>query len=155
LSGFVQRCPALQSVTIPGLVQPGVDISPLTALTALQELIIGGAAVDNDAAVEVLARLTGLDRLQIYHAPLLSDQGLLALTALRRLVLLIAWDCSFSEPVADGAENEEAADAGMTALQIIEGTTVSCWSSLAVFEHLSYDLLCSTPPGPGALRKCG
>jgi hypothetical protein len=38
---LVQCCPALERLWIPGLVQPGVDVSALLALTALTALFVG------------------------------------------------------------------------------------------------------------------
>jgi hypothetical protein len=98
---LVECCPALETLWVPGLVQPGVDMSPLTALTALTELLVGGEAVDDGVASSVLAKMTGLERLRIYHAPQLADEGLLALSSLRCLQQLAAWKCGFSRMVSD------------------------------------------------------
>lgn len=99
LARLVQRCPALQLLFIPGLLQPGVDMTPLTSLTALTWLSVGGAAVDDGAASAALAGLTRLRRLYIYAAPQLTDWGLLKLTALRQLTDLKVWSSGVSEEV--------------------------------------------------------
>jgi hypothetical protein len=96
---LVQCCPALEYLSIPGMVEEGMDLSPLTALTALTGLIVGGDAVGDGAIIGAVVPLTRLRGLQIYHAPFMTDQGLLALSALRRLKELGAWDCGISEAV--------------------------------------------------------
>jgi hypothetical protein len=77
-------------------------MSPLTALTALTELCVGGRVVNDCVASSVLAKMTGLEFLRIYHAPQLTDKGLLALSSLRQLEQLAAWKCGFSRMVSDG-----------------------------------------------------
>jgi hypothetical protein len=126
LTRLVQRCPALELLRIPGLVQPDVDWSPLTALTALTGMCIGGDAVDDNAASMALAQLTGLQSLQIHHAPHMTDQGLLEMSALRRLTRLGAWDCGFSAGVADAFTD-------MTELEV--QTKVIRWKCLTVISH--------------------
>jgi hypothetical protein len=65
------------------------------------ELFVGGEAVHDGVASSALAKMTGLERLRIYHVPQLTDEGLLALSSLRRLQQLAAWKCSFSRMVSD------------------------------------------------------
>jgi hypothetical protein len=109
----------LDFLSIPGLVQPGVDMSPLKALTALTGLGVGGVAVDDNAASMVLAQLTGLHSLGLYYAPHITDQGLLALSALRRLTELWVWDCGASEALAEDNSSYE--------MNVVElKTIVSC-----------------------------
>jgi hypothetical protein len=98
---LVECCPALKSLEVPGLVQPGVDMGPLTALTALTDLFVGGEVVDDGVASSVLAKMTGLEGLRIYHAPQLTDEGLLALSSLKQLEQLAAWNCRFTRMVSD------------------------------------------------------
>jgi hypothetical protein len=98
---LVQCCPALEYLSIPGMVEDFEDVTPLAALTALTGLFVGGDAVYDDNISAAVAPLTRLQHLLIYHAPNMTDQGLLALSALRQLTVLVAWECGFSEAVWD------------------------------------------------------
>jgi hypothetical protein len=98
---LAQCCPALEYLSVPGMVQVEEHLDPLTALTALTGLFVGGEAVSDDAISSALAPLTGLQRLQIYQAPDMTDQGLLALSALRQLTTLGASNCGISEALWD------------------------------------------------------
>jgi hypothetical protein len=98
---LVECCPALELLSIPGMMQPLSDVSPLTGLTALTALFVGGVDIDDDVARIALAPLTQLQRLRIYYAPELYDLGLLALSALRKLTELGVWSCGVSEAVSD------------------------------------------------------
>jgi hypothetical protein len=92
--------PALQRLAFAGLVEPGVEMSPLLQLTALTELSVGGEVVDDDdVASSVLAQLTGLQRLDL-HCTGVSDKGLLQLIALTALTRLSASFCRFSSRVS-------------------------------------------------------
>ncbi|KAF6263973.1 hypothetical protein COO60DRAFT_266135 [Scenedesmus sp. NREL 46B-D3] len=101
LRHLVQCCLVLEFLSIPGVVRPGLGVSHLTALTALTGLFVGGGVVDDNAASTALAQLTGLRRLQVHAGPGMTDQGLLAMSALRSLTRLGAWDCGISSAVAD------------------------------------------------------
>jgi hypothetical protein len=101
LGRLVRCCPGLEYLSIPGMTPEGVDIRPLTALTALTGLLVSGEAVRDDAISAALAPLTRLQQLQIYQAPDMTDQGLLALSALRQLSKLAAWECGISKAVLD------------------------------------------------------
>jgi hypothetical protein len=103
LERLVQCCPALECLSIPGMVDEDEDVTPLAALTALTALFISGEAFTDGVISEVLAPLTQLQRLQIYNAPNMTDQGLLALSALRQLTVLGAWDCGISEALWEDA----------------------------------------------------
>jgi hypothetical protein len=88
---LVHCCPALELLSIPGLVQPGVDMSPLLQLWQLRELYVGGAAIDDEVAGSVLAHMVGLRRLEVAGAPHLTDAGVLSLAGnkgLRQLLLV-------------------------------------------------------------------
>jgi hypothetical protein len=98
---LVQCCPALEYLSIPGMTPDGVDISPLTALTALTGLCVAGEAVRDDAISAALAPLTRLQQLQIYQAPHMTDQGLHALAAFRQLTYLGACECGISKALWD------------------------------------------------------
>lgn len=103
LARLVQRCPALQLLSIPGLVQPGVGGSALaafTALTALTSLTVGEPTVDDAAASGTLSALTGLRCLQMYCVPQMTDRGLLSLSALRKLTHLEVADSGVSKGVS-------------------------------------------------------
>jgi hypothetical protein len=79
---LVQCCPALEMLWIPGMVQPGVDMSPLLRLTALTELFVGGEVVTDGVASRVLAQMTRLKELMLFCVPELTEQGKAALAAL-------------------------------------------------------------------------
>jgi hypothetical protein len=64
--------------------------------------------VNDSAASMALAQLTGLQSLKVYHAPQMSDQGLLAMSALRRLTELNAWDCGICDRVADCFDDDSS-----------------------------------------------
>jgi hypothetical protein len=88
---LVRCCPAVELLSIPGLVQPGVDMSPLLGLGRLQDLYVGGVAIDDEVAGSVFARMGGLRRLEVAAAPQLTDDGVLALAGnkgLRELLLV-------------------------------------------------------------------
>jgi hypothetical protein len=70
---------------MPGLVEPGVDVSALLRLTALTALYIGGEVIDDYVAVSVLADMSSLRVSAVCDASQLTYQGLLALTALTSL----------------------------------------------------------------------
>jgi hypothetical protein len=100
VSRLAACCPALQWLWFPGLVAPGVDLSQLLALEQLYCLFLGGEVIDDDVTVNILAHMTQLERLKVYAAPQLTDQGLLALTALKWLTQLEAWGCGISSSVS-------------------------------------------------------
>jgi hypothetical protein len=70
-------------------------------LTALTGLFVGGDAVTDDAISAAVAPLTRLQRLHIHYAPFMTDQGLLALSALRQLTTLGVFECGISEELWD------------------------------------------------------
>jgi hypothetical protein len=113
--GDVERlvccCPALERLWLPGLVQPGVDVSALLQLTALTGLLVGGDVWNDNVSVSVLAGMTGLRQLELCDAPGLSDQGLLALAALTNLTELRALHCGLTTslcwPFNDAAADRE------------------------------------------------
>jgi hypothetical protein len=86
---LVGCCPGLERLWIAGLVQRGLDMSPLLQLTALTDLCIGGEVVTEDVASSVLSQLTRLRCLSVYSAQGLTDSGLLALTGLTQLTQLV------------------------------------------------------------------
>jgi hypothetical protein len=94
-------CPALQQLIIAGVVQPNVDMRPLSQLTALTHLCIGGDAVDYGVTSSALGQLTGLKTLEIYASPGLDDLGVLQLTALTGLTRLVAVYCGTSEGLSE------------------------------------------------------
>jgi hypothetical protein len=100
LDKTVRCCPGLERLSIPGLVLQGVSMMLLLQLTTLSDLCIGGRVVDDDVAHIVLAQLTKLQRLEVYCAPDFSDEGLLALTALRQLTQLLVGRCGTSMHVS-------------------------------------------------------
>jgi hypothetical protein len=75
------------------MVQVPEHLSPIAALTALTGLFVGGEAVSDDAISAAVAPLTRLRRLHIHCAPFMTDQGLLALSALKQLTTLGALEC--------------------------------------------------------------
>jgi hypothetical protein len=93
---LVRCCPAFEELWMPGLVEPGVDVSALLRLTAVTGLYIGGEVYDDDVAVSVLAEMGSLRELAVCDAPQLTDQGLLALTALTNLRQLCVLCCGLS-----------------------------------------------------------
>ncbi|WIA40743.1 hypothetical protein OEZ86_004427 [Tetradesmus obliquus] len=86
----------LKMLSIPGLVTPGVDMTPLLSLQQLQYLFVGGEVVDDAVAGSVLAKMTQLMRLKVFGAPQLTGQGMLALTSLKKLIELEIGGCGFS-----------------------------------------------------------
>jgi hypothetical protein len=104
LAHLVSCCPALEELCIAGLVQPGVDMGSLTALTALTGLCIGGDAIDDGVASSVLTQLRGLQSLEVYFSYHLTDAGLLALTTLTQLTMLHTAGCGTSYDVAKPVE---------------------------------------------------
>jgi hypothetical protein len=100
VSRLVACCPALQTLWIPGLVAQGVDLSGLLSMEQLYCVFVGGEVRDDDVASNILAHMTQLGRLKVYAAPQLTDQGLLAFTALRGLTMLESWRCGFSSSVS-------------------------------------------------------
>jgi hypothetical protein len=82
---------------MPGLVQPGVDVSALLALTGLTGLFVGGDVYDDAVAANALAQLRSLRELEVCDAPQLTDQGLLACAALTRLTRLVVLCCGLSD----------------------------------------------------------
>uniref|UniRef100_A0A383W3S3 Uncharacterized protein n=2 Tax=Tetradesmus obliquus TaxID=3088 RepID=A0A383W3S3_TETOB len=99
LPRWVTCCPGLELLWIAGLLEPGEDMRPLLQLTALTELFVGGGAVTNDAACEVLSQLSSLRSLGVFAAEQFNDTGLLALTALRQLTQLAVAGCKISAEV--------------------------------------------------------
>jgi hypothetical protein len=98
---LVRCCPALELLSIPGLVQPGVDMSPLLGLWRLRELYVGGVAINDDVAGSVLAHMVGLRRLEVAGALRLTDAGVLALAGNKGLreLLLVACGLGTSMPI--------------------------------------------------------
>jgi HPt (histidine-containing phosphotransfer) domain-containing protein len=80
-------CPALEMLWIPGMVQRGVDMSPLLRLTALTELFVGGEAINDAVASGVLAQMTDLKELMLFCVPELTERGEAALATLKRTSL--------------------------------------------------------------------
>jgi hypothetical protein len=130
IARLVECCPALESLWVPGLLQPIVELSPLTALTALTELVVGGEVVHDGMASSVLAKMTGLERLRIYFVPHLTDAGLLSLSSLRQLEQLAAWKCGFSSMVSHehhvgSLELEDSLSAGGHQPQLLNAYYIS------------------------------
>jgi hypothetical protein len=100
LPGLVSCCPGLEQLCIAGLVEPGVDMSPLLQLTALTELYVGGGVVDDNMAGSVLARLSSLQSLGVFVAKKFTDCGLLKLTSLKQLTRLVIAGCKISRKVS-------------------------------------------------------
>jgi hypothetical protein len=96
MSRLVAACPNLQSLWIPGVVQPGVDMSPLLQLTGLTKLGLAGEAVNDNMSHNVLRRLAGLQHLDLSYAEGLTDVGLLALTSRRQLTQLQTQCCGIA-----------------------------------------------------------
>jgi hypothetical protein len=94
---LVSCCPGLERLWLPGLVRAGVDVSALLRLTALTGLFVGGDVWDDAVAVAVVAEMHGLQQLELRDAPRLTDQGLLALSALTNLTQLRMLHCGLSE----------------------------------------------------------
>jgi hypothetical protein len=80
IAGLVQCCPNLEDLCIAGLVQQGVNFSPLLQLTALTQLYLGGGAVDDGVAYSSLG---------VVRAYGLTEQGLHWLAFLQQLTRLI------------------------------------------------------------------
>jgi hypothetical protein len=112
--GDVERlvccCPGLERLWMPGLVQAGVDVSPLLRLTALTGLFVGGEVWCDDVAVSVLAGMTGLQELQLCDAPGFTDNGLLALSALTGLTKLGVLSCQLSTALPTFFNGRETTD---------------------------------------------
>lgn len=98
LQRLVSSCPNLASLDLCHALQPGA-VAPLLALTTqCTNLIVGGTAVDDDAASSVLCRLTHLESLSLCDAPRLTDSGLEQFTALTALPSLNVFDCLGCSP---------------------------------------------------------
>jgi hypothetical protein len=90
-------CPALELLSIPGLVQLGVDMGPLLGLWQLRELYVGGEAVDDGVAGSVLAHMVRLRQLEVAGAPHLTDAGVLALAGNKGLRELLLVECGLGD----------------------------------------------------------
>uniref|UniRef100_A0A383W1S6 Uncharacterized protein n=1 Tax=Tetradesmus obliquus TaxID=3088 RepID=A0A383W1S6_TETOB len=117
-------CPELKMLSIPGLVAPGVDLTPLLSLQQLQYLFVGGEVVDDAVASSVLAKMTQLMRLKVFGAPQLTDQGLLALTSRKKLIELEIGGCGFNSTLSN--EDQE----GYVSLHHDEGGPPDVWMQL-------------------------
>jgi hypothetical protein len=107
IDGLVHCCPSLEQLWVPHMVQLGVDVSAVQALTALTGLFIGGVVWDDDAAVGVLAGMSWLRQLELYGSPQLTDNGLLALAALTGLTKLCMVNCGLGGGILSRAERTE------------------------------------------------
>jgi hypothetical protein len=127
-------CPGLERLCIAGLVEEGVDLSPLLQLTALTglsvgggvtadyyDLHLGGGVIGVDAVNSIIARMTGLRQLDIIKPSVgMSDQGLLHLTALTRLTALRVVNYSAMTGISSNVDDEplgEVSNAGVHLLQ--------------------------------------
>uniref|UniRef100_A0A383VKR1 F-box domain-containing protein n=1 Tax=Tetradesmus obliquus TaxID=3088 RepID=A0A383VKR1_TETOB len=122
LRSLVRCCPGLEYLAIAGLVEPDVQMQPLLQLTALTGLSVGGEAVTDDVAHDVLSKMRGLRRLGVFYAEGFSDCGLLALTKLQQLTHLAVGSCSISSDVsakfAQGGEVQDDDSAESLELQL-------------------------------------
>lgn len=88
LDNLAACCPHLAQLWLTAAVSTGVDLAPLRQLTALTELQLGGAVVDDAASKQVLCGLSQLQRLDLVQCPRFTDAGLAYLTALTELTSL-------------------------------------------------------------------
>lgn len=91
LHRITTSCPRLHSLSIPGLLEPGSDLTPLLQLTSCKKLRVGGPAFDNGRAAPVLTQLTQLTSLEwecSWEYPRVNDlEQLMLLPQLQRLGL--------------------------------------------------------------------
>jgi len=85
LHSIADACPALQSVHLGSVLEPG-NVPVLLELQGCRDLAVEGAAFC-DAALAAVTQLTGLTRLVWKKAPGLTDAGLQQLTTLQVLEL--------------------------------------------------------------------
>jgi hypothetical protein len=81
-------CPNLAQLWLTAAVSADTDVAPLRQLTALTELQLGGAVVDDAVSKQVLSGLSQLQRLDLVQCPRFTDAGLAYLTALTELTSL-------------------------------------------------------------------
>jgi hypothetical protein len=88
LSRIVSACPALHTLELMRVVQPGASLAALQRLPeSLSSLSVGGQAF-GDAAAASVVQLTQLQNLEWSRAPGFSDVGFQHLTALTGLTRL-------------------------------------------------------------------
>lgn len=93
-------CPNLAQLWLTAAVSADADLAPLRQLTALTELQLGGAVVDDGVSKQVLSGLSQLQRLDLVQCPRFTDAGLAYLTALTELTSLQIRDCGLSHCTA-------------------------------------------------------
>lgn len=97
VAAVVSCCPALQECSIA--IKPAVSITPLVQLTQLTRLDVKGVSTSAFASI---AKLTGLDTLQVQLESAEEPEAMLALTVLQCLT-----DMSIDINVGNRFENPE------------------------------------------------